>query len=204
MEGIANRLCVLAGKLEPQPLISVIMPVYNRAGIVAEAITSVLAQSYHHFELIVVDDCNTDASTAVVKAFDDDRIRLITLPVNSGPSAARNAWLEAAQGEIIAYLDSDNAWDDRYLAAVAGAFETLPDADAVYSGILLYQNTDSSPFAVRYGHYHRALCEYLSPSPQHCPGAALSRRQDPGAVLCPLFCGLHPKRSDSPDRTAGR
>lgn len=159
MEGIANRFCTLAEELEPQPLISVIMPVYNRAGIIGEAIASVLAQSYHHFELIVVDDCSTDASAAAVQAFGDDRIRLITLPVNGGSSAARNAGLEAAQGEIIAYLDSDNAWDDRYLAAVAGAFETLPDADAVYSGILLYRNTDSSPFAVRYGHYHRTLVE---------------------------------------------
>jgi len=159
MEGIANRLCALAEKLDPRPLISVIMPVYNRAKIVTEAISSVLAQSYTDFELIVIDDGSTDGSTAAVKAFEDDRVRLITLPENSGPSAARNTGLDAAKGEIIAYLDSDNAWDDRYLAAVAGAFETLPDADAVYSGILLYRNTDPSPFAVRYGHYHRALLE---------------------------------------------
>ncbi|EIM65228.1 glycosyltransferase [Desulfobacter postgatei] len=159
MEGIANRFCAIAGKLESKPLISVIMPVYNRVAIVGEAIASVLAQSYHYFELIVVDDCSTDATESAVQAFHDDRIRLITLPENKGPSAARNAGLQVAQGEILAYLDSDNTWDDRYLAAIAGAFETLPDADAVYSGILLYRNRDSSPFAVRYGHYHRALLE---------------------------------------------
>ncbi|WP_289022706.1 glycosyltransferase [Desulfobacter postgatei] len=159
MEGIANRFCSVAATLDPKPVISVIMPAYNRAKFVGEAISSVLAQSYPDFELIVIDDGSTDGTAAAVKAVDDDRIRLITLPENSGPSAARNAGLAAAQGEIITYLDSDNAWDDRYLAAVAGAFETLPDADAVYSGILLYRHTDPSPFAVRYGHFHRALLE---------------------------------------------
>lgn len=159
MEGIANRFCACAATLYPKPVISVIMPVYNRAEFVTDAIASVLAQSYPDFELIVIDDGSTDGTAAAVKAVDDDRIRPITLPENSGPSAARNAGLAAAQGEIIAYLDSDNAWDDRYLAAVVGAFKTLPDADAVYSGIMLYRHTDSSPFAVRYGHYHRALLE---------------------------------------------
>ena len=159
MEGIANRFFTRAAALKEPPLVSVIMPVYNRAGIVADAVNSVLSQSYQNFELIVIDDGSTDDSPTAVKAIKDKRIRLIVLPENGGPSMARNAGLAAAQGEIIAYLDSDNAWDERYLAAVVGALDSLPQADAIYSGILLYQADDSSPFAVRYGHYHRALLE---------------------------------------------
>lgn len=159
MEGIANRFCARTAALNEPPMVSVIMPVYNRAGIVADAVNSVLSQSYKNFELIVVDDGSTDYSITAVKEIRDERIRLIVLPENRGQSIARNAGLEAAQGKIIAYLDSDNAWDERYLAAVIGAFDSLPKADAIYSGILLYQGSDSSPFAVRYGHYHRALLE---------------------------------------------
>lgn len=164
MEGIANQLCVhTAGLLSP-PLVSVIMPVYNRAGIVAEAIHSVLAQTYQNFELIVVDDGSTDNSVAAVQACNDSRIRLVVLPENGGQSTARNAGLKIADGEIIAYLDSDNAWDERYLAAVVAAFDQLPQADAAYSGMLLYRNAESSPYAVRYGHFHRGLlenCNYI-------------------------------------------
>ena len=73
------------------PVLSIVMPVFNREKIVGEAIASVLAQTYAHFELIVVDDGSKDDSVAAVKAFDDPRIRLIELPYNRGVSAARVA-----------------------------------------------------------------------------------------------------------------
>ncbi|WP_167767252.1 glycosyltransferase [Jannaschia formosa] len=159
MEGIAKRLAGRALSLEDKPLVSVVMPMFNRASIVGDAVTSVLAQSYGNFELIVVDDGSSDDSVAVVNGFYDPRIRLIELRENRGVTVARNTALKAARGEIIAYLDSDNTWDDRFLAAHVGALDELPDADMIYSGVLLYRSAVNEPHAIRYGHLHRALLE---------------------------------------------
>lgn len=159
MENIANRMARKGLAAEPRPLVSVVMPMFNRAGIVGDAIASVLAQTYPNFELIVVDDGSSDDSVATARGFDDPRIRLIELGENQGVTVARNTALRAAQGEIIAYLDSDNTWDDRFLAAHVGALLELPDADMIYSGVLLYNGTATEPYAMRYGHLHRALLE---------------------------------------------
>lgn len=159
MENIANRMAGKGLAAEPRPLVSVVMPMFNRAGIVGEAIASVLAQTYPNFELIVVDDGSSDDSVATVRGFDDPRIRLIELGENQGVTVARNTALRAAQGEIIAYLDSDNTWDDRFLAAHVGALLELPNADMIYSGVLLYSGHATEPYAIRYGHLHRALLE---------------------------------------------
>ncbi|AZZ91404.1 glycosyltransferase [Hahella sp. KA22] len=93
------------------PLVSVIMPVYNREKTVAQAIESVLAQSFTDFELIVVDDGSTDRSAEVVKGFSQDvRVRY-HLQENSGrPSLARNSGLKLARGQWVAFLDSDDRW----------------------------------------------------------------------------------------------
>lgn len=162
MELIANRLARRALQAESRPLVSVIMPVHDRARVVGQAIRSVLEQDYRDFELLVIDDGSTDDSLAVIRSFDDPRIRVIGLPENQGVTVARNTGLRAAQGEIIAYLDSDNTWDRRYLAATVGAFGELPDADAVYSGTLLYRGSTPQPFGMRYGHLNRALVENMN------------------------------------------
>lgn len=159
MEGIAERLSRRAMALQEPPLVSVVMPMYDRADLVKAAITSVLAQSYDNFELIVVDDGSEDGSAEVVRGISDPRIRLIELDRNRGVTVARNTALNEARGEIIAYLDTDNAWDQRYLAATVGAFEDLPDADAIYSGAMLFRGSSTEPLAVRYGHFNRALLE---------------------------------------------
>ena len=159
MENIADRLTHRALSLREPPLVSVIMPVYNREKTVGASIQSILDQRYTNFELVVVDDGSSDCSVELIKSFPDSRIRLIVQPINAGHCVARNRGLKAAKGEIFTYLDSDNTWDDRYLAAVVGAYVLLPDADAVYSGQLLFRGHSREPFAVRYGHFNRALLE---------------------------------------------
>lgn len=159
MEALAGRLEAAALALEVPPLVSVIMPVFNRAGIVRAAIASVLAQSWPHLELICVDDGSSDGSVAAIRAFDDPRLRLIELGRNVGHSAARNAGLEAASGEIIAFLDSDNHWDGRYLAATVGAFAQHPGAEALYSGLYFWRGDESAPSGMRFGAFNRALLE---------------------------------------------
>lgn len=90
------------------PLVSVIIPTYNRAEIIVETIENVFQQTYPNLELIVVDDGSTDKTKEVLASY-KGRIRWISQP-NAGPSAARNHGLALAKGEIIAFQDSDDSW----------------------------------------------------------------------------------------------
>ena len=92
----------------PEPLVSVILPVYNREPWVARAIESVLAQSYRDFELIVVDDGSTDGTRAVLERY-HDRIVLLEQP-HGGAYVARNLALRHARSELVAFIDSDDVW----------------------------------------------------------------------------------------------
>jgi len=89
--------------------ISVIMPVYNRAEFIGEAIQSILSQTYKNFELIIIDDASTDNTLKVISEFtDDDRILLLKNKKNEGVAATRNRGIEIAKGEFIAFMDSDD------------------------------------------------------------------------------------------------
>src|SRR5882757_806020 len=90
------------------PKISVIMPVLNGGEYVAQAISSILAQSFQNFELIVVDDGSKDASAAIVSSFSDPRIRLIRNPQRLGIPVSLNRGIATARGEYIARMDSDD------------------------------------------------------------------------------------------------
>ena len=94
-----------------QDLVSIIMPSYNTAKFISETITSVLAQTYPNWELIIVDDCSTDDTDAVIRPYlADDRIRYIKNEENSGAAVSRNRALREAKGKWIAFLDSDDLW----------------------------------------------------------------------------------------------
>ena len=92
------------------PLVSVIIPAYNRAHLVGRAIASVFAQSYRNFEIIVVDDASTDDLAATLAEAGGLQLRCITHPRNRGAAAARNTGIAAASGEFVAFLDSDDVW----------------------------------------------------------------------------------------------
>lgn len=103
------------------PLVSVIIPTYNRAGIITRTIDNVLEQTYRDFELIIVDDGSSDDTQGVLRQY-GDRIRVIS-QANSGPAVARNRGVEAAHGEIIAFQDSDDAWLPMKLARQVALLE---------------------------------------------------------------------------------
>ncbi len=105
------------------PRFSVIIPVYNRASFIARAIESVLSQTYRDFELIVVDDGSTDATPDIVALYP---VRLLRQE-NRGVSAARNRGIASARGKIIAFLDSDDAWEPRKLEVQAAHFDAHPE-----------------------------------------------------------------------------
>ena len=104
------------------PDISVVLATYNRRHSLARAIASVQAQDGVRFELIVVDDASSDDTLAYLATLADPRIRTITRDRNRGPSAARNSGLAAARADIVAFLDSDDAYRPGRLAAPLAAF----------------------------------------------------------------------------------
>ena len=108
------------------PLVSVIIPTYNRGWILKEALESVLAQDFRDFELIVVDDGSTDG-TAELLAACGPPVRVLTQP-NRGVSAARNLGLSAARGQLVAFLDSDDLWLPAKLKEQVGFFRANPEA----------------------------------------------------------------------------
>jgi glycosyltransferase involved in cell wall biosynthesis len=108
------------------PLVSVIIPAYNRAHLIGRAIASVLAQSYRNFEIIVVDDASTDDLTATLAKAHSARLRCITHSRNRGAAAARNTGIAAASGEFVAFLDSDDVWFPDKLAQQIAAMRDQP------------------------------------------------------------------------------
>jgi glycosyltransferase involved in cell wall biosynthesis len=100
-----------------QPFFSVIIPVYNRAGLLGDAIASVLAQSCQDFEIVVVDDGSRDDPAATVARFGDPRIHFVRQE-NAGGGAARNRAIDEARGRFIAPLDSDDVFLPYHLAAL--------------------------------------------------------------------------------------
>ena len=98
-----------------QGLVSIIMPSWNTGVYIAESIESVLKQTYEQWELIIVDDCSTDNTDEIVARYSDKRIKYLKNEKNSGAALTRNRALRIAQGEWIAFLDSDDLWDPEKL-----------------------------------------------------------------------------------------
>lgn len=138
-------------------LISVIIPTYNRARSIARSVRSVLRQSYANLELIVVDDCSTDDTCAIVEGFDDPRLRLIRQPANAGASAARHAGILAATGELIAFLDSDDVFLPEKLDDQMRFFCALPPDHVACFHIMLAYGAERTPRGYRFGP-RRAAC----------------------------------------------
>lgn len=118
-----------------EPIVSVILPTYNRAHLIEKSIKSVLNQTFRNFELIIVDDGSNDNTTVVVKNMDDPRIKFIKCIENKGANVARNIGVEFAQGKFIAFQDSDDEWFADKLAKQVAAMEGASSlVGVVYSG----------------------------------------------------------------------
>jgi len=113
-------------KKNGHPLISVIIPTYNRGWILKEALDSVIGQDFDDFELIVIDDGSTDETGQILDEY-GSRIRTYFQP-NRGVSAARNSGIQKAAGRYVAFLDSDDLWLPGKLSAQVDFFSSNPDA----------------------------------------------------------------------------
>lgn len=120
--------------LSERLLISIVLPTRNRATLLSTAIQSVLAQTYPHWELLIVDNGSTDDTAGVLAEFQADaRIQVFHLP-SANVAAARNLALAKSSGELIAYLDSDNAWRPDFLEVAAARLLDV-DLDFIYAAI---------------------------------------------------------------------
>jgi glycosyltransferase involved in cell wall biosynthesis len=116
-----------------RPLVSVVVPCYNRSHFIERAVESVRSQTLQDWELIIVDDGSSDDIVGALAAYqDDDRIRLVRHAHNRGEPAARNTGIAAARGRFIAFLDSDDVWMPMKLARQAEAVLADPEPDFVF------------------------------------------------------------------------
>jgi glycosyltransferase involved in cell wall biosynthesis len=107
------------------PLFSIVMPTYNRADTILRAVDSVRAQTHADWELVVVDDGSVDDTGARIAALGEPRIRVLRQD-NHGVTVARNTGLASARGELVAFLDSDDAWLPHHLELAAAFFRAHP------------------------------------------------------------------------------
>ena len=115
--------------------VSVVIPCYNAAAYVGEAVASALRQTRPPDEVLVVDDGSTDGSPDVARRAG---ARVVATPRNAGASAARNVGAREARGELVAWLDADDYWDDVHLATVVPLLERFPEAVLAFSRVQLF------------------------------------------------------------------
>lgn len=113
--------------------VSVIMPVFNVEAFVAEAVRSVLDQTFTDFELIIVDDVSPDDSIAICESFNDPRVRIVRHEVNRGLAGARNTGILHARGRYLAFLDSDDFWHPEKLARHVAHLDARPEVGVSFS-----------------------------------------------------------------------
>ena len=153
------------------PRVSVVIPTYNYARYVSEAIDSVLAQSFEELEVIVVDDGSTDQTAEILRAFGGQLCDI--RQEHRGLSAARNTGIRAARGQYVAFLDSDDLWLPDKVSLQVARLDAEPEVGLVYGETLLFD--DSTPATLTL-HSHFAphpsgrilswlVCENVIPSP---------------------------------------
>lgn len=144
------------------PLVSIITPAYNAQRFIAEAISSVIHQSWHNWELLIIDDGSTDDTSQICQSYCelDNRIKLIRSP-NHGVSHARNLGLKAARGKYIGFLDADDYIAPDYISGIVSNLEST-GADIVGSTIVYVSEDLSTVICKRFSHYHGQLVSPLS------------------------------------------
>ena len=127
------------------PLVSIIIRAYNRAYILAEAIESALGQTYQNFEIVVVDDASTDNTAALVQRFPGNRIKYVRHEKNMGVGAACNTGINSSDGDLIAFLDSDDLWKFDTLEHQVRFLAQHPEVDVVFGDVEMVEGDITSP-----------------------------------------------------------
>jgi len=156
----------LGGRLDkflPHPLVSVIIPTYNRADLVVRAINSAIKQYYKNLEIIVIDDASVDRTEATIKEITDARLRYIRHQTNGGGAKARNTGIENAKGEYIAFLDSDDVWLPNKIELQLEAIKNQRESEKIVSFTQFQLDTGSkiSILPSRGKNQQEAVADYL-------------------------------------------
>jgi glycosyltransferase involved in cell wall biosynthesis len=117
-----------------RPTVSIVVPTFNRAGLLAETIASVLEQTFADFELLVVDDGSVDDTRDVVQAIADPRVVFLPMSHCGNLSILRNAGISKAQGSFVAFLDSDDLWREDKLGVQLDLMSSRAEAGFAFSG----------------------------------------------------------------------
>ena len=145
------------------PVVSVVIPTHNRAHFVERAVESVLNQTYSDYEMIVVDDCSSDATPKKFSQTTDPRVRYIRHTRRQGGSAARNTGIAAAKGKFIAFLDDDDEWLPEKLDLQVKLLGKNPTIAMVYSGFFTVNNANKKVLNVvrpnKCGHLYDSLLQ---------------------------------------------
>ncbi len=127
-------------------MISVVIPLYNKAHTIANTLSCVIGQTFQNFEIIIVDDGSTDNGVELIKEkFNDSRIKIISQP-NQGVSAARNTGIDNAGGDWISFLDADDLWSINYLEEVDRAILKFPEAKYILGGRRVLNVSDGTSY----------------------------------------------------------
>jgi glycosyltransferase involved in cell wall biosynthesis len=127
------------------PLVSVVVPTFNRLSYLREAIAAVFAQTYGNWELIVVDDGSTDGTAEFLRGIKEERLRVVMMDHTGNPALLRNAGIRESRGEFIAFLDSDDRWKPEKLAAQLRGFAAEPECRWRYCG---FERVDAAGHAM--------------------------------------------------------
>lgn len=181
-----------------RPLTSVIIPTYNRARDLKEAVNSVLRQTYQNMEIIVVDDGSTDETHELMNSFTDQRIKYIKKKNERHPGKTRNVGLQAARGEYIAFLDDDDLWLPEKLEIQMAEMRKQPQYAWSYTHYKIFGTGESREYHIPprqrniSGHILESLARFGSSLPHRLyasKGRCLIKRAD-----------LPKSRNSAPDR----
>lgn len=118
------------------PVLSVVIPVYNKRNEVRRAVESVLGQSFSEIAVLVVDDGSTDGSLEVLSEISDSRLKTVSV-TNGGEGMARNLGVEMAEGDLVAFLDGDDEWLPDFCKEMINLIRRFPQAGIYCSGVLV-------------------------------------------------------------------
>lgn len=150
-----------AGAATKTPLISVVVPCCNVEKYVAKCIESILAQTYRNLEILLVDDCSTDATLSILRSYEgkDRRIRVIARNQNGGRSECRNSGILEASGDLIAFVDGDDTLEPNAYQTIVDRYD--PSIDVYWFGIkIIYESnlelkkSDDNYYRVRHSGLH--------------------------------------------------
>jgi glycosyltransferase involved in cell wall biosynthesis len=149
-------------KADSHPLVSAVIPVYNCERYLAEAVRSVLAQTYTPIEIVVVDDGSTDRSAEVARSFSE--VQYYRMPSRGGIGPARNLGVEHVRGHLLAFLDADDLWPTDKTELQIAAMTEDPSRDMVFGQVEQFRSPDlpavpgsEASFPTMYGHFASSM-----------------------------------------------